>query len=290
MDASWRCTLSLTPEQRLEVLNLLNRTEVQLGREAIDEGRRRTVVHRWPGEHWLEYRDGSLIGYALLSGSDRATIEMCGGGFDQQLLDAVLLTHPEVDWWTRDANPVKSGAVIRTLQFLRVALPVPVTDVPAGSTLRNFEPQRDEDRWLEQNNAAFANHPEQGAWLLHDLAERTQEPWFDPSGFLLLEIDGRLAASCWTKVHELHPDRFGEIYVVSVHPDFQGRSLGRVMVTQGLAALRKKGVATAVLFVDESNAEAKRLYESLGFRVEREDHLVRFNRRTMNQPAGLRQT
>jgi mycothiol synthase len=155
---------------------------------------------------------------------------------------------------------------------------VPVCDVPEGFTLRNFEPQHDEDAWLEQNNAAFANHPEQGAWRLEDLAERTQEPWFDPSGFLLLEMDGRIAASCWTKVHELHPDRFGEIYVISVHPDFQGHHLGRVMVTQGLAALRRKGVSEAALFVDESNTGAGNLYESLGFRVEREDNLMRFVR------------
>lgn len=95
---------------------------------------------------------------------------------------------------------------------------------------------------------------------------------------MLLEIDGRIAASCWTKVHELHPDRFGEIYVVSVHPDFQGRHLGRVMVTQGLQVLYRKGVSDAVLFVDESNESAKKLYDSLGFRLEREDRLVRFAR------------
>jgi mycothiol synthase len=116
--------------------------------------------------------------------------------------------------------------------------------------------------------------------LLSDLAERINEPWFDPSGFLLLEIEDRLAASCWTKVHELHPDRFGEIYVISVHPDFQGRNLGRIMVTQGLASLRKKGVSSAVLFVDQSNVVAKKLYASLGFEVDREDNLVRFIRTT----------
>jgi len=63
-----------------------------------------------------------------------------------------------------------------------------------------------------------------------------------------------------------------------VDPKFQGRGLGRVMVTQGLAALRKKGVNDAVLFVDESNTGAKTLYESLGFHVEREDRLIRFTR------------
>jgi mycothiol synthase len=268
----------LSADQRLDVLNLLNRTEVALGREAMDEGRRRVVVHGWLAEHWLKHHDNALEQFALLTRSKHASLEMCGGGFDSDLLEHVLAMHPVVDWWTRDTKESFGGDVIRTLQLLKLRLPVPVVEVPEGAVLRNFEPGRDEMTWLAQNNAAFAHHPEQGAWLPADLDERTREPWFDPSGFLLLEIDGQLAASCWTKVHELHPDRFGEIYVISVDPKFQGRSLGRVMVTQGLAALRRKGVNDAVLFVDRSNTGAKMLYESLGFHVEREDQLIRFTR------------
>jgi mycothiol synthase len=278
MVATWQHTASLTTDQRLDVLNLLNRTEVLLGREAIDEGRRRVVVHGWSAEHWLHHVDTHLDGYAVLSGAVPPTLEMCGGGFDPTLLAAVLSRHDHVDWWIRGVNGAAGGRVVRTLQMLEVRLPVPVLDVPAGATLRNFEPGRDEQAWLAQNNAAFADHPEQGAWRDADLDERCREPWFDPSGFLLLEIDGRLAASCWTKVHELHPDRFGEIYVISVHPDFQGRNLGRVMVTQGLEALRRKGVSEAILFVDESNVGARNLYASLGFTLVREDQLVHFDR------------
>ena len=278
MMSTWCRTSTLGPDQRLAVLDLCNRTEVALGREAIDEGRRRAVVHGWNAEHWLAYSNERLDGYAHLSGVATPSLEMCGGGFDPDLADAILESHPQVDWWLRGTPAPESGTTIRTLQLMGVCLPVPVLDIPDGATLRIFEPERDETQWLEQNNAAFAHHPEQGAWRHEDLAERTHEPWFDPSGFLLLEINGRLAASCWTKVHELHPDRLGEIYVVSVHPDFQGRHLGRVMVTQGLATLRKKGVANAVLFVDESNGSARQLYESLGFAVDREDNLVRFER------------
>jgi ribosomal protein S18 acetylase RimI-like enzyme len=50
------------------------------------------------------------------------------------------------------------------------------------------------------------------------------------------------------------------------------------MVTQGLEVLRRKGVTHAMLFVDESNVGAKALYESLGFKVVRDDRLVRFTR------------
>lgn len=280
MASTWWCVLSLSPQQRLDVLNLLNHTESLIGREAIDEGRRRTVVHGWRAQHWLYYNEESLTKYAMSTGDEHATIEMCGGDFDEELLGHLLAAHEVVDWWTRgpQSGHYAHGIVIRMLQLLRVKLPVAVEAVPERALLRNFETNCDEDAWLEQNNAAFAHHPEQGAWQLADLDARTHEPWFDPSGFLLLEIDGRIAASCWTKVHELHPDRFGEIYVVSVHPDFQGHHLGRVMVTQGLNVLWRKGVVDAVLFVDESNDSAKRLYDSLGFLLEREDRLVRFNR------------
>ena len=261
-------------------MNLLNRTESLLGREAIDEGRRRIVVHGWRAEHWLLYHEGLLLKYAMSTGAEHAMVEMCGGGIDEDLLQNLLAHHESLDWWTRGSMvPVHSQCqVVRTLQLMKVALPVDTVDVPPGATLRNYEPGRDEDAWLEQNNAAFADHPEQGAWLRSDLDERASEPWFDPSGFLLLEIDGRLAASCWTKVHELHPDRFGEIYIISVHPDFQGRNLGRVMVTQSLDVLRKKGVSTAMLFVEQSNVGALKLYESLGFKVVRDDRLLHFHR------------
>lgn len=280
MSPTWSCVLSLSSQQRLDVLSLLDRTEALLGREAIDEGRRRAVVHGWRAEHWLYYEDTVLTQYAMANGEDHATVEMCGGDVDESLLEKLLETHQVIDWWTRGPEPCEHtfGTVIRMLQLMRASLPVPVEPVPEGFTLRNFESHHDEQAWLEQNNAAFAHHPEQGAWHIADLDERTHEPWFDPSGFLLLETQGRIAASCWTKVHELHPDRFGEIYVISVHPDFQHHHLGRVMVTQGLNVLYRKGVTEAVLFVDESNEPAMKLYKSLGFHLVREDRLVRFTR------------
>jgi mycothiol synthase len=280
MDSSWLRVSSLTPHQRLDVLHLLDHTEASLGREAIDEGRRRAVVHGWKAEHWLYYEQGILTKYAMASGTEHATVEMSGGDVDQDLLDHLLGVHEVIDWWTRGPEPCEHtrGNVIRMLQLMGVMLPVPVEPVPEGVTLRNFEVHHDEAAWLEENNAAFWHHPEQGAWHMADLDERTHEPWFDPSGFLVLEIDDRIAASCWTKVHELHPDRFGEIYVISVHPDFQGHHLGRVMVTQGLNVLYRKGVTHAVLFVDESNEPALKLYDSLGFHLEREDRLIRFTR------------
>jgi mycothiol synthase len=140
--------------------------------------------------------------------------------------------------------------------------PLPETRVADGVTLRTFEPGRDERAWLDVNARAFADHPEQGAWTMDDVREREAEDWFDPAGLFLAERDGRLVGFHWTKVH---PGEIGEVYVVGVDPDAQGLGLGRTLTLRGLHHLRDTGMKQIMLYVDESNVAAVRLYESLGF-------------------------
>ncbi|MFA1537761.1 mycothiol synthase [Actinomadura sp. DLS-62] len=140
--------------------------------------------------------------------------------------------------------------------------PLPEVRVAAGVTVRAFEPGRDERAWLDVNARAFADHPEQGAWTLDDVREREAEEWFDPAGFFLAERDGRLVGFHWTKVH---PEKIGEVYVVGVDPDAQGLGLGRALTLRGLHHLRDIGMEQIMLYVDESNVAAVRLYENLGF-------------------------
>jgi mycothiol synthase len=135
--------------------------------------------------------------------------------------------------------------------------------LPPGITLRTFVPGRDEQQWLRVNRRAFASHPEQGGWTRHDLGMREREPWFDPAGFFVAERDGAIVGFHWTKVHAA--DGTGEIYVLGVDPDAQGSGLGRALALAGLRYLRGRGLAQAMLYVDEDNAPAIRMYAALGF-------------------------
>jgi mycothiol synthase len=161
-------------------------------------------------------------------------------------------------------------ARIRALFQLRMSLAaVPVTDpvFPAGVKVRTFVPGKDEAAWLAVNQRAFAHHPEQGSWTMEDLRLREDEPWFDPDGFFLAERDGRLIGFHWTKVHR--PDDStaptGEVYVVGVDPGQQGGGLGRALTLTGLVYLRDRGLAEVLLYVDEDNTAAVRMYTALGF-------------------------
>jgi mycothiol synthase len=180
-----------------------------------------------------------------------------------------------VHWWVFEPTPahqtIAAGLGLRPGRRLhQMRRPLPL-DTTTSLATRPFEVGRDEAAWLEVNNRAFHWHPEQGGWNVDTLRTREQEPWFDPTGFLLHERDGRLAGFCWTKIHDQHDPVLGEIYVIAVDPDFHGLGLGRALTVAGLDHLAGKGVPVGMLYVDADNTPAVRLYDSLGFTIHHTD-------------------
>jgi mycothiol synthase len=210
---------------------------------------------------------GLLLGEALAAAAGDGSLRLWSHGelpAASRLAAAAGFTRARALWQMR-----------RSLQT-RIGRP----QLADGIRVRTFVPGRDEDAWVRLNHRAFARHPEQGAWTNQDLELREREPWFDPDGFFLAERDSGLAGFHWTKIHggaagpgrpaHEHPaehghDAIGEVYVVGVDPAERGTGLGRALTLIGLRYLRARGLAQVMLYVDEMNAAAIGLYESLGF-------------------------
>ncbi|OBF69596.1 mycothiol synthase [Mycobacterium sp. 852002-51971_SCH5477799-a] len=167
---------------------------------------------------------------------------------------------------------------VRELMQMRRSLrglPDTVPSVP-GVKIRTYEGGADDAELLRVNNAAFSYHPEQGGWTDVELAERRNEPWFDPAGLFLAFDDsggdqaGKLLAFHWTKVHLDRPG-LGEVYVVGVDPSAQGRGLGQALTAVGIDWLGRRLAdapePTVMLYVESDNVAAVRTYQRLGFSV-----------------------
>ncbi|GAA1143521.1 mycothiol synthase [Kribbella jejuensis] len=218
----------------------------------------------------------NLVGYAALSPDGSAELVVSPSyrrqGYGTALL-RMLLDHggSRTRVWAHGRLPGADELaqrlgleVTRELYFLRrTRAPLPEPVWPEGISVRTFVPGQDNEAWLAVNAAAFADHPEQGSWTAADLAERLQQPWFDPEGFFLaVSPTDELAGFHWTKVEE----GVGEVYVVGVSPSFQGQGLGKSLTLQGLHHLQEtRNLNEIVLYVDGTNTPAHSLYKSLGF-------------------------
>jgi mycothiol synthase len=274
-----------------EVLGLLRSAAAADGVRPVSEESELRLQHGGPpgGRNLLIPVDGAVAGYARLD--DGAAEFVIHPAFRRRGLGTALLARLEeltgpggLSVWAHGDLPASTElAASRGYTRARVLLqmrrelagvdPDPRPALPDGVTVRPFRPGRDEDTWLRVNARAFARHPEQGTWTPEDLTLREAEEWFDPQGFLLAwrgdpDDGGTLLGFHWTKVHpagDVGDEQIGEVYVLGVDPDAQGMHLGAALTDLGLAYLRGRGLGTVMLYVEESNATAVRLYEARGF-------------------------
>ena len=230
--------------------------------------------------------DGTLALAQISAANDGAVLEVVVDGARVPTSDTISIRDTAAEnavdayrrsgggrlaWWL-DAPTDHDRAIATELgldpwrELYEMRRPLP-HELRSSVATRSFVPGADDAEWVAVNNRAFADHGEQGGWTPETLALRVDEPWFDADGFRLHEIDGRLAAFCWTKLHRELDPVVGEIYVIAVDPDFHGRGLGKQLTLAGLDAIADAGVRVANLYVDAGNTAAVGLYEALGFHI-----------------------
>jgi mycothiol synthase len=283
----------LTPAQVTGILDVVAAAAAADGVGPLSEHGLLHVRHGEPGSDVVATADGQIVGYAYVDDPTAQESDVTGElvvhpahrrrGVGTALIGALAerAGARPIRLWAHGDLPAAAGLArsmgferIRALWQMRRSLgePLPDADFPAGVALRTFRAGQDEESWLRVNGRAFAKHPEQGAWTVRDLELREREPWFDPDGFLIAEHgtagnDGTMIGFHWTKIHPANgaEPSIGEVYVLGVDPDAHGGGLGRALTVAGLRYLAGRGLDQVMLYVDEENTAAIRLYQGLGF-------------------------
>jgi mycothiol synthase len=287
---NWRATL--TADEQREVRQLVAAATEFDGVAPVGEQVLRELGHDRTG-HLVAGPGDSIVGYLNLGSPRDGEAPMAElvvhprsrrRGVGAALARAALAktdgrnrfwAHGTLDPARATASALGLVAVRELIQMRRSLRDTPDSVPPVrGVQIRTYAGAADDAELLRVNNAAFAYHPEQGGWTQADLAERRNEPWFDPEGLFLAvgapdsAEAGRLLGFHWTKVHLDEPG-LGEVYVVGVDPAAQGRGLGQALTAVGVESLARRLAGTedptVMLYVESDNVAAVRTYQRLGF-------------------------
>ena len=140
---------------------------------------------------------------------------------------------------------------------------LPVVSPPAGFTLRLYQPD-DATAWVRIHQEAGHVHavsPE-----LHTREFAAGEVPLRQRQFFLCAADGREigTATAWFD-EDHHGESWGRLHWVAVSEAYQGRGLGRVLVSAACLRLRELGHPRVYLRTQPDRVKAIQLYLSFGF-------------------------
>lgn len=148
---------------------------------------------------------------------------------------------------------------------------LPKTQEKEGFVVRPYQLDREEtiEKYLSGDRMANPSNPmtrEKLDWNL-------KNPWKNGKGYGIFNKEGELIASTMTYSLEKDVMMTEEIFVI---PSYQGKGLGKFLLTEVLHKLKDEGVITVELEVKKDNDPAKGLYEGLGYVTVKEECTLKF--------------
>ena len=233
----------------------------QVGRDSCLYGGSGYAALSPSGELTLAAPDDSSAGILL----ERAAAR----GRERGLAKLVLRPVPGDDVHTRLIGCHPFALQTEVLAMQRAVSPrEPEPEWPQGIAVRTFEPA-DGPAVQALLDEAYGGWDGSYVLLAHDdwLTAMTGDIEFDPTTWWLAEHDGALVGcALWWKS--------GWLKDVVVRESERGRGLATALIRHGLVEFGRRGVRRAGLKVDAANPTgAPRLYERLGFTIERREQI-----------------
>jgi ribosomal protein S18 acetylase RimI-like enzyme len=149
-----------------------------------------------------------------------------------------------------------------------LSAPLPPLPVPSGVQVRPWRmgTEQEQQAYLNAYDAAFGDESKNLEELQHFMKS---EYWSAGTTFTAFAGDRVVGSvAVW---HHPRSKGAGKTEAVFVIPGWRRQGLARYLLREGMRYLRERGLAYAELEMDSTNAPALALYESLGYRVFKEE-------------------
>ena len=232
--------------------------------------RRRLRVAPWQGNPYV-----ALVGPAGAGRSPRPDeIRFCLNTLDQQgVIQAVTpaLSPFEAEPFFQTGFRLFERLHLLSCTLPDLAIPGRRTGKAAGARLTPG------GRWHHRAVLDVDGHAFDGFWRFDERALREAKAATPSSRFRVAKISGSVVGYAVTG----RAGRRGYLQRLAVDPRFQGRGIGSMLVNDSFRWLARRRVTESLVNTQESNTDALRLYEHLGYRRQSEGLLVlRWDRST----------